>query len=157
MSVLFNLVHNFFKIANKIRDFYFSFLFKKCGTNLRCFGQCNIKNPTKLVVGNNLTLNDGVYINAKGGVQIGNDVSISAHSIIVSTGLDLAKRPLNLAHIDKKIEIGNNVQIGAGSIVLAGVTVGDDVLIAAGSVVTKDVPNNSVVVGNPAKVMKKLY
>ena len=52
-----------------------------------------------------------------------------------------------------KIKIGNNVYIGNNSLVMPGVTVGDNVLIAAGSVVTKSIPSNSVVGGNPAKVI----
>ena len=54
----------------------------------------------------------------------------------------------------KPIHIGQNVWIGAGAIILPGVTIGDNSVIAAGSVVTKDVPENSVFGGNPAKFMK---
>ena len=52
--------------------------------------------------------------------------------------------------------IGNNVFIGAGSIVLPGVTIGSNVVIGAGSVVSKDIPDNTVAVGNPARVLKPL-
>lgn len=52
-----------------------------------------------------------------------------------------------------KVKIGNNVYIGNNTLVMPGVTVGDNVLIAAGSVVTKSVPSDSVVGGNPAKVI----
>lgn len=52
-----------------------------------------------------------------------------------------------------KVKIGNNVYIGNNTLVMPGVTVGDNVLIAAGSVVTKSIPSNSVVGGNPAKVI----
>ena len=51
------------------------------------------------------------------------------------------------------VEIGNNVFIGAGSIVLPGVTIGDNVVIGAGSIVSRNIPTNSVAVGNPAKVI----
>ena len=51
----------------------------------------------------------------------------------------------------KPIRIGNNVWLGGGAIVLAGVTIGDDAVIGAGSVVTRDVPAGAVVVGNPAR------
>lgn len=54
------------------------------------------------------------------------------------------------------IHIGNDVWIGGGAIILAGVTVGDGSTVGAGAVVTKDVPPRSVVVGNPAKVVKTL-
>lgn len=52
-----------------------------------------------------------------------------------------------------EVKIGSNVFVGAGSIILPGVTIGDRVVIGAGSVVTKDIPDNSVAVGNPAKVI----
>jgi len=51
------------------------------------------------------------------------------------------------------VEIGNNVFIGAGSIILPNVKIGNDVIIGAGSIVTKSIPDNSLVVGNPAKVI----
>lgn len=53
-----------------------------------------------------------------------------------------------------RVNIGNNVFIGAESIVLPGVNIGDNVVIGAGSVVTKDIPANSVAVGNPARVIR---
>ncbi|WP_430811114.1 MULTISPECIES: DapH/DapD/GlmU-related protein [unclassified Carboxylicivirga] len=52
-----------------------------------------------------------------------------------------------------KVKIGNNVFVGAASIILPGVTIGDNVVIGAGSVVTKSIDSNSVVAGNPAKYM----
>ena len=51
--------------------------------------------------------------------------------------------------------LGNNVYIGAGAKIIGGITVGDNVKIGAGSVVTKDVPDNCTVVGNPARIIKK--
>ncbi|MFC3039191.1 sugar O-acetyltransferase [Virgibacillus xinjiangensis] len=56
----------------------------------------------------------------------------------------------------KPIIFGDNVWIGGGAIINPGVTVGDNVVIASGAVVTKDVPDNVVVGGNPAKVLKEL-
>lgn len=53
------------------------------------------------------------------------------------------------------VTIGNNVWIGGGVIVLPGVTIGDNVVIGAGSVVTKDIPSNSVALGNPCRVVRE--
>ncbi len=55
----------------------------------------------------------------------------------------------------KKPIIGNNVQLHAGCIVIGGVTVGDNAIIGAGAVVVKDVPQNAVAVGNPARIIEK--
>jgi acetyltransferase-like isoleucine patch superfamily enzyme len=54
------------------------------------------------------------------------------------------------------ITVGNNVWIGAGTIVLAGVTIGDNTVIGAGSVVTKDIPSGVLAVGVPCRVMRKI-
>ncbi|KAJ2054857.1 hypothetical protein GGI08_004384 [Coemansia sp. S2] len=56
----------------------------------------------------------------------------------------------------RPIKIGNNVWVGGSSTILAGVTIGDGVTVAAGSVVTKDVPDNVVVAGVPARIVKRL-
>jgi virginiamycin A acetyltransferase len=58
---------------------------------------------------------------------------------------------------EKPIKIGNDVWVGHGVIVLAGVTVGDGAILAAGSIVTKDVEPYSIVTGNPAKLIRKSF
>ena len=75
-------------------------------------------------------------------------VHILAHD--ASTGLFLKYTKV------ANVNIGNNVFIGAGSIVLMGVTIGDNVVIGAGSIVSHNIPSNSVAVGNPAKVVCSL-
>ncbi len=56
----------------------------------------------------------------------------------------------------KPVKIGNNVWVGGGAIINPGISIGDNAVIASGAVVTKDVPNNVVVGGNPAKVIKTI-
>ena len=75
-------------------------------------------------------------------------VHILAHD--ASTGLFLKYTKV------ANVKIGNNVFIGAGSIVLMGVTIGDNVVIGAGSIVSRNIPSNSLAVGNPAKVVCSL-
>ncbi|MBO4212842.1 MAG: acyltransferase [Clostridia bacterium] len=58
------------------------------------------------------------------------------------------------ADIFKPIVIGNNVHVGVNSIIMPGVTIGNNVIIGCGAVVTKDIPDNSVAVGVPAKVIE---
>lgn len=87
-------------------------------------------------------------------ITIGDNVTLAPRVHILahdsSTTMFLGKTRVANVHI------GNNVFIGASSIVLPGVTIGDNVVIGAGSVVTKDIPSNSVAVGNPAKVICSL-
>jgi acetyltransferase-like isoleucine patch superfamily enzyme len=68
---------------------------------------------------------------------------------------DKPPRPLEAIRA-KPVRIGNNVWIGMNAVILKGVTVGDNSIVAAGSIVTKDVPPNVVVAGNPAQVIKSL-
>ena len=60
------------------------------------------------------------------------------------------------AELGKPVTIGNNVWIGGHAVINPGVTIGDNVVVASGAVVTKDVPDNVVVGGNPARIIKKL-
>ena len=156
LSRLFPILHRLYYRVYRIKAFYFSILFKKCGVGLTLFGPCWIKNPQNIEIGDYVSINDGVYLNGLGGIRIGSGVSISAGTIIVSTMLD----PITLSsaknHVNKPISIGKNVQLGAGSIVLAGVEIGDNVLVGAGSVVTKNLPPNCIAFGVPARSVREL-
>ena len=105
-----------------------------------------------LKIGKNFTRMSGVVIDASHcyHITIGDDVILAPRVHILahdaSTWLFLGKtRAAN-------VTIGNQVFVGAGSIILPGVHIGNRVIIGAGSIVTKDIPDNSVAVGNPAKV-----
>jgi len=98
-------------------------------------------------------------IDGSGGLSIGNHVSISCgvhiytHDSTTYRQNNLEKDPINGTHIVRgPVKIGNNVQIGANSIVLPGVTIGNNVIIGALSLVNKDVPDNSVAFGIPIKI-----
>jgi acetyltransferase-like isoleucine patch superfamily enzyme len=93
-----------------------------------------------------------------GPVKIGNDV-ILAQNIVIS-GLnhgyeDVSIPPSMQKVTTKQIELADNIWIGANAVITAGVKIGKHCVIGAGSVVTKDIPDYCVVVGNPAKVVKK--
>ena len=59
-------------------------------------------------------------------------------------------------HVNMAVHIGENCWIGAGAIIMLGITIGDNVVIGAGSVVTKNIPSNVVAVGNPCRVMREI-
>lgn len=106
-----------------------------------------------LKVGKNFKAMGGVIIDPTHcyHIQIGDNVTLAPRVHILahdaSTWNYLGKTCV------ANVKIGNNVFIGASSIILPGVTIGDDVVIGAGSIVTKSIPNNVVVVGNPARVI----
>jgi acetyltransferase-like isoleucine patch superfamily enzyme len=88
-----------------------------------------------------------------GGITIEDDVQIAANVQLISNNHDPYDR---MVIICKPVLIKKKAWIGAGATILPGVTVGENAIVGAGSVVTKDVPDNAVVAGNPAKLIKML-
>lgn len=90
-------------------------------------------------------------------VEFGDNVFIAPNCGFYMAGppLDYETRNKGLEYA-KPIKVGNNVWIGGNVNVLPGVTIGDNVVIGAGSVVNKEIPSNSVAVGNPCKVIKEI-
>lgn len=86
-----------------------------------------------------------------GGITIDDGAMIAANVQIISNNHDLYERQVITC---KPVNIGKNVWIGAGATILPGVTIGDNAVVGAASVVTKDVEANTIVAGNPAKLIK---
>jgi len=124
----------------------------------RIRGEQNLDKLIKrgLIVGENLTVWDGVFIDPAHcwHIKIGSNVSLAAKVHILAHDAS-TKLFLGYTRVSK-VTIGNNVFIGVGTIVLPGVTIGNNVVIGAGSVVSHDIPDNSLAVGNPARVVRSL-
>lgn len=86
-------------------------------------------------------------------IEIGDNVTLAPRVHILAHDAS-TKKHLKYTKIGK-VRIGNNVFVGANSIILPNINIGDNVIIGAGSVITKDVLENSIVAGNPAKVIGK--
>lgn len=86
-------------------------------------------------------------------ITIGDDVTLAPRVLILAHDAS-TKRHLDYTLIGR-VDIGNKVFIGAGSIILPNIKIGNNVIIGAGSVVTKNIPDNSVAVGSPARVVRK--
>jgi maltose O-acetyltransferase len=122
-----------------------------------------IRPPFHCDYGYNIRLGDGVFLNFNcvildvTEVVIGEKTQIGPGVQILTADhpRDPRERESGL-ELGRPIRIGRNVWIGAGAIILPGVTVGDDALIGAGSVVTREVPAGATVVGNPARVRAAL-
>ena len=111
--------------------------------------------------GKNIKIGKNVFINAcckfqdQGGIEIGNGVLIG-HNVTLAT-LNHDERPDFRQNIyPKPIKIGDNVWIGSNATILQGVTIGDGAIIGANAVVTKNVPENTIVAGVPAKIIRKV-
>lgn len=104
-------------------------------------------------IGNNVYINSNSLLMARGGITIDDDVMVAANVQFLSNNHDEYDRQVLTC---KPIHVKKGVWIGAGASILPGVTVGEYAIVGAGAIVTKDVPDYSVVVGIPAKVVKTL-
>ena len=118
------------------------------GNNCNISSHCFIENDVK--VGNNVTVKCGVYL--WDGITLEDNVQIGPNVTFTNDKYPRAKQPFVL----QRTLIKKNASIGAGAIILGGVTIGENALIGAGSVVAKDIPANELWVGNPAKFVRKI-
>ncbi len=138
-------------------------------------------NKNAISIGKNSSVGFGVKLSAGfgGRIDISENVAVFDYTIIdIHSQLTIGKNTLiapfcyitdydhvvkdenkpiiKQGYVNKPIVIGRNVWLGTHVIVLKGVTIGDNTIIGAGSIVTSDIPPNSIAVGNPARVIKKL-
>ena len=99
----------------------------------------------------NLTLVDDCDIYVGDSVMFGPNVTVAVAGHPIDPGLRRKVAQFNIP-----VRIGNNFWIGAGAVILPGVTIGDNSVIGAGSIVTKDIPANVVAVGNPCRVLREI-
>lgn len=117
--------------------------------------------PLYINYGKNISIGKNVFINfdctflALGGITIEDDVLIGPKVSLITENHPLNPK-LRKGLIGKPIHIKKNAWIGANATILPGVIIGENAVIAAGAVVSKDVPDNVVVGGIPAKIIKKI-
>ena len=104
-------------------------------------------------IGKNVKIMPDCLMMARGGLIIDDDVMIAANVQLITNNHDLHDRDLLIC---KPIHICRNAWVGAGATILSGVTIGENAVVAAAAVVTKDVPANTIVAGNPAKIIKEI-
>jgi acetyltransferase-like isoleucine patch superfamily enzyme len=107
-------------------------------------------------VGRNVFVNQNCTMYDLGGIDIGDDVMIGPNVSLITSGHPIEPSERRSSVIAKPILIERNVWIAAGATIVGGVVVGENSVVAAGSVVTKDVPPNTLVGGNPARVIRSI-
>ena len=117
---------------------------ENCNINCHCF----IEND--VIVGNNVTLKSGVYL--WDGITIEDNVQIGPNVTFTNDKYPRAKQKFEV----QRTLIKSNASIGAGSVILGGITIGENAMIGAGSVVTKNVPANQLWLGNPARFVRNI-
>ena len=113
------------------------------------FGGAHVHFGKNVYANFNLTVVDDTHIYVGDGTMFGPNVTLATAGHPIDPELRAATYQYNMA-----IHIGKNCWLGAGVIVLPGITIGDNVVIGAGSVVTKDLPDNVIAVGNPCHVLR---
>jgi acetyltransferase-like isoleucine patch superfamily enzyme len=114
-----------------------------------------LEQNSEILLGDNVGISGGIII-AASKIEIGNNVMIGANCLIFDTDFhhsDPKKRLTDDSVPTRPIIINENVFIGTNCIILKGVTIGKNTAIGAGSVVISDIPDNSIAVGNPCKVI----
>jgi len=130
-----------------------------CGSNVSVYENVYIIDPHCLSLGNNVSIHPMCYLDAAGGLKIGNNVSIAHNTSILTPNHTWLNNDMPIKYNSmelKEIIICNDVWISCGCRIMPGVTIESRSIIAAGAVVTKDVPNNTIVAGIPARSIKKI-
>ncbi|UVJ39590.1 sugar O-acetyltransferase [Arthrobacter sp. CJ23] len=125
--------------------------------------EAHIKPPIYVDYGTYITVGARTFINYNltaldvAPISIGEDCQIGPNVQLLTPTHPVAPQPRrDRLEAAEPITIGDNVWLGGGAIVLPGVTIGSNSVIGAGSVVTKDIPANSLAVGNPARVIREI-
>lgn len=140
------------KISMKLAD-----IFKSVGTQAWVGPNFWCTNGKNICVGDFFHAEYNVIIEDIAAVNIGDYCYIGSNTIISTLKhSDTPEKRRKRIGIGKPVAIGNDVQIGANCVIMPGVSIGNNVIVKPGSVVTDIVPNNSVVCGNPAKVIKTI-
>lgn len=128
-------------------------IFPDMGVGSRVNAPINIVRAHEVKIGNHVIIMGGCLMMSAGGITIEDEAQIAANVQLISNNHDLENRMIITC---KPIKICRRAWIGAGATILPGVTIGENSVVGAGSVVTHDVPPDTIVAGNPAKIIKKI-
>lgn len=147
-------------VKRRIARIFISRLFKSCGRNVS-FSPYDTFSYKNISLGNDVFIAPGAYFTSITEIKIGNKVMFGPNVTIIGgdhnvseIGVPMFDVKNKLPQNDLPVVIEDDVWVGAGAIILKGVTIRSGAIVAAGAVVTKDVPHDAVVAGTPAAVLK---
>ena len=145
-----------FNDADEIRSLFSELIGQKVDESFLLIPPFYTAGGDEIRVGRNVFVNQNCTFYDLGGLEIGDEVMIGPNVSLITAGHPVEPSQRRNATIGKPIVIEKNVWIAAGATVIGGVTVGENSVVAAGSVVTRDVPPNTLVAGNPASVIRSI-
>lgn len=154
-----SFVIRFMSYYKRLRKKYWAWRYFNNQKSVTVHGPLKVLRRERIILGENVTFNEGVIIDPGDGLVIGDNVVVSSNAMLLGSDLNVKniERPSRERnHISGTIVVGDNVWLGAGCIILKNCSIGSGSIVGAGAVVTKDIPDYSVAVGNPAKIIKKI-
>ncbi len=148
-------INNEFHTAEELRKLFSELIDESVDEKFGLFPPFYADYGLNITIGKNVFINSGCCFQDQGGIEIGDNVLIGQQVVLATLNHDL--QPEKRGNMfPAPIKIGNDVWIGAHATILSGVNIGNGAVVAAGAVVTKDVPENTVVGGVPAKIIKTI-
>ena len=145
-----------FNDADDIRALFSELIGKKVDESCLLIPPFYTAGGDEIRVGRNVFINQNCTFYDLGGLDIADDVMIGPNVSIITSGHPLEPSQRRKVTIGKPIVLERNVWIATGATIIGGVTVGENSVVAAASVVTTDVPPNTLVGGNPARVIRPI-
>jgi acetyltransferase-like isoleucine patch superfamily enzyme len=145
-----------FDDANEVRALFSELIGRQVDESFLLIPPFYTAHGNEIRVGRNVFVNQNCTFYDLGGLDIADEVMIGPNVSIITVGHHLGPSQRRAVTIGKPIAIERNVWIATGATIIGGVTVGENSVVAAGSVVTRDVPPNTLVGGNPARVIRSI-
>lgn len=142
--------------SDEIRSLFEKLTDQRVGEHFRLIPPFHTDCGKNIRVGARVFINQNCTFYALAEINIGDDVMIGPNVSLITSEHPVAPSQRRASLLGRPITIEKGVWIAAGAIIIGGVTVGENSVVAAGSVVTRDVPANALVGGNPAKVIRSI-
>lgn len=156
MAITANLNRLTFDDANEVRALFSELIGKTVDDSFLLIPPFYTTGGTDIRIGRNVFINQNCTFYDLGGLDIADDVMIGPNVSIITSGHPIEPSERRAFVTAKPIVIERNVWVAADVTIIGGVAVGENSVVAAGSVVTKDVPPNTLVGGNPAKAIRSV-